>query len=122
MSVTSQDFISFASTCIQRNDEIGYRNAIGRAYYGAYHHTIAKLVNGPKQSHADLITYLQGAAWQVPCETFDKRKMIALSHVLLTMKSQRTLSDYKLQMNIDRARAELAMTNADNALKIVDSL
>ncbi|WP_421595697.1 hypothetical protein [Rahnella sp. PD4] len=122
MSVTSQDFISFASTCIQRNDEIGYRNAIGRAYYGAYHHTIAKLVNGPKQSHADLITYLQGAAWQVPLETFDKKKMIALSHVLFAMKSQRTLSDYKLHMNIDKAKADLAMTNAANALKIVDSL
>ena len=122
MSVTSQDFITFASNCIQRNDEIGFRNAIGRAYYGAYHHTIAKMVNGPKQSHADLITYLQGEAWQVPLETYDKRKMIALSHVLLTMKSQRTLSDYKLHLNIDKSKADLAMTNAANAVKIIDSL
>lgn len=122
MSVTSQDFISFASNCILRNDEIGFRNAIGRAYYGAYHHTIAKMVNGPKQSHADLINYLQGEAWKVPLETFDKKKMIALSHVLLTMKSQRTLSDYKLHLNIGKDKADLAMTNASNALKIINSL
>lgn len=121
MSVTGQDFINFASTCVQRNDEIGFRNAIGRAYYGVYHHTIAKLVNGPKQNHADLITYLQGEAWQVPLESFDKKKMIALSHVLLVMKSQRTLSDYKLHLNINKDKADLAMTNANNALKIISS-
>ncbi|MHB9807034.1 hypothetical protein [Pantoea ananatis] len=122
MPVTSYDFIAFANNCIQRNDEIGFRNAVGRAYYGAYHHAIAKLANGPKDSHSDLISYLQGDAWRVPTEIFDKRKMIALSHILLSMKSQRTLSDYKLNDVIDVDDANLAITNANNAFTVINSL
>lgn len=121
MAVTSQDFISFADGCILRNDEIGFRNAIGRAYYGAYHHAIAKLANGPKDSHSGLINYLQGDAWRVPAEIFEKRKMVALSHVLLAMKAQRTLSDYALKEDINKSNADGAMKNATNAFRIIDS-
>lgn len=38
MPVTSTDFIELAKFCASRKDEIGYRNAVARAYYGAYHH------------------------------------------------------------------------------------
>ena len=40
MSVSGQDFIEFAKKCLQFNDEIGYRNAVGRSYYGVYHEII----------------------------------------------------------------------------------
>lgn len=122
MSVTSLDFIDFASSCIKRNDEIGFRNAVGRAYYGAYHHTIAKMVNGPKTSHAGLITYLQGDAWRMKLEVFDKRKLIALSHILLAMKSQRALSDYDLINPVTIDHATSAIKNGTNAVGLIDSL
>ena len=47
MPVTSNDFISFAKDCSSRKDEIGYRNAIARAYYGAYHHILPYMKHGP---------------------------------------------------------------------------
>lgn len=62
--VNSSDFIAFAKDCEKRNDEIGYRNAVARAYYGAYHHVLPCLTMGPKESHQGLIDYLVNDAWK----------------------------------------------------------
>ncbi|HFI5325908.1 TPA: hypothetical protein ACGQVO_003716 [Serratia liquefaciens] len=109
MAIHGADFIAFANDCMSRNDEIGYRNAIARAYYGVYHHVSGMLSNGPRENHQGLINYLDTEAWRGN-EEFEKNFLRGLSIMLQTMKDKRVMADYDLQTT-------LTITDANESLK-----
>ncbi|QUG75074.1 hypothetical protein GKQ23_08760 [Erwinia sp. E602] len=118
MPIISTDFINFAEQCLARKDEIGFRNAVGRAYYGAYHHVISAMSSGPKDSHKDLISYLQGDAWRLEAETYTRKELLALGYILKAMKDQRTISDYFLEKTVTKNSALIAIKNAHNVIAL----
>lgn len=112
MSVTPEDFITFANDCVGRDDEIGFRNAIARAYYGAYHLVNPLMKHGPKENHQGLIDYIKGDAAR-GSESYEKRYLIAISYVLQSLKDQRIISDYDLEANIGEVQAKAAIITAN---------
>lgn len=113
--VSSSDFINFAKDCFARDDEIGYRNAIARAYYGAYHNVIPYLANGPTDSHQGLIDYLMTMAWKGN-ESFQKADLIALGYALQALKDQRVVCDYRLAETITRVQSSTAIKTAEKII------
>ncbi|HAX9726175.1 TPA: HEPN domain-containing protein [Serratia marcescens] len=114
MSVNGNDFIDFANDCMSRNDEIGYRNAIARSYYGVYHHISGILNNGPRESHQGLINYLDTEAWKGN-EKFEKNFLRGLAMMLQTMKDKRVMADYDLITT-------LTITDANESLKTANRI
>lgn len=116
MPVNSADFIAFAKDCEKRKDEIGYRNAIARAYYGAYHHVLPCLTCGPKENHQGLINYLVNEAWKGN-EPFAKSNLIGLGYALQSLKDQRTVCDYRLDRTITSTQSRTAIKTAEKLIK-----
>lgn len=116
MPVSSQDFIEFAKDCQNRNDEIGYRNAIARAYYGAYHHVLPCLSKGPTDNHQGLINYLVNEAWKGN-EPFSKTDMIGLGYALQSLKDQRIVCDYRLGDTITATQSQTAIRTVEKLLQ-----
>lgn len=117
MTVSSQDFISFAKDCITRNDDIGFRNAVGRAYYGAYHHVNGLMTNGPRSSHQGLIDYLKKSSWRENNEAYDKKYLVALSYALQSLKDQRVIADYELSANFVEMDANISVVTAEKLIE-----
>jgi len=115
MPVNSIDFLDFAKDSISRNDEIGYRNAVARAYYCAYHHVAPIMMNAPQDSHKDLISYLINDSWRGN-ESFQKLDLIALGHILNQMKGKRVISDYKLNSEVTKSEATSAILSAERLI------
>lgn len=99
MPVNSSDFLEFAKACVNRNDEIGHRNAVARAYYSAYHHILPCMTHGPKDSHQGLIDYLMTDAWKGN-EPYSKLELTGLGIALQALKDQRVISDYRLDATV----------------------
>lgn len=120
MSVCGQDFIDFAELCVSHGNEIGYRNAMGRAYYGIYHQVCEVLEKCPENaSHQDIRDYLTRTAWLKGYEPFDKMKLISLGTVLRHMHTRRKWADYELQRDLSKADADAAIIMAKaNMLKV----
>lgn len=117
MPVTSNDFIELAKFCASRKDEIGYRNAVARAYYGAYHHVVPHLEHGPKDNHQGLIDYLTTMAWRDGSEPFPKNALIGLGMALQSLKDQRIVSDYRLDATITELDSNVAIKTAEKLLQ-----
>lgn len=115
MSVSSTEIIEFAKDCVKRNDEIGFRNAVARAYYGAYHHVLPCLKYGPKDNHQGLIDYLLTDAWKGN-EAFEKSDLRGLGFALQSMKDQRIVSDYRLDDTITESQATTAIKTAEKLI------
>ncbi|WP_241574581.1 hypothetical protein [Rosenbergiella nectarea] len=115
MPVSSIDFLNFAKDSISRNDEIGFRNAVARAYYCAYHHVAPIMVNAPQDSHKDLIGNLINDSWKGN-EIFQKFDLIALGHMLNQMKGKRVISDYKLNSVVTESEATIAILSAEKLI------
>ncbi|KKF38466.1 hypothetical protein [Hafnia alvei] len=116
MPVTSNDFLSFAKDCVSRSDEIGYRNAIARAYYAAYHHVLPCMEHGPKDNHQGLIDYLKGDAWRASSEKYERSSLVGLAMALQSLKDQRILSDYNLNSDFDKLSADTAVRTAEKLM------
>ncbi|WP_174634520.1 hypothetical protein [Yersinia thracica] len=116
MPVNSQNFIDFARDCVLRDDEIGFRNAVARAYYGAYHHVCPMMQNGPKESHQGLINYLKDQAWREGNEIYSKNYLIGLGHALQALKDQRIKSDYRIDLNIEKMDASIAVKTCEKLI------
>ncbi|POU76103.1 hypothetical protein C3370_03880 [Leclercia sp. LSNIH7] len=115
MSVNSHDILGFAKDCHDRNDEIGYRNAIGRAYYSSYHHVLPTMNNGPKDSHQGLIDYLHGDACR-GYETYDTKYMKGIGFILSQLKAQRIIADYRLDQNVSSRQSSVAIGMAERLI------
>lgn len=110
MAVNGQDFFNFAVKCIAHGDEIGYRNAVGRAYYGLYHDVCSKLQKGPDPAtHRAVRDYLIDISWIAGNEPFDKMKLIALGTMLKHLHIQRKWADYNLIDDYTKVDAEAVL-------------
>ncbi|HCA0685133.1 TPA: hypothetical protein MNM99_003592 [Citrobacter freundii] len=116
MPVCSNDFIEFAKDCEKRNDEIGYRNAIARAYYGAYHHVLPCMTLGPKDNHQGLIDYLVNDAWKGN-EPYSKSELVGLGYALQSLKDQRIICDYRLGDTITPTQSRTAIKTAEKLIQ-----
>lgn len=118
MTVNGQDFYQFALQCAQQNDEIGRRNAVGRAYYGVYHDVCSKLQNCPDPAtHAGVRDYLIRDSWLSGNEPFEKFKLISLGAILKGLHTQRKWADYNLDLDFTQADADAAMILAKNGME-----
>lgn len=112
--ISPNDFLSFAESAMDMDDEVGFRNAISRAYYSMFHQVMNTLKNPPtgvKNIHKELSDYLQSPE-ALRMEPFDKLSMVQLSALLKQQKSKRCFADYDLSMNFSKTDAKEAITIA----------
>ncbi|PHM46616.1 hypothetical protein [Xenorhabdus miraniensis] len=121
MSITCQDLLNFAEDCSSRNDEVGYRNAISRAYYAAYHNVYPAMQGGPKDNHQGLIDYLKTDSWKGN-EIYNKTDLIALGYMLQSLKDNRILSDYKLSHDMNETDARVAITTSKKVFEKITEM
>lgn len=122
MSVSGQDFIEFAEKCIKFDDEIGYRNAVGRSYYGVFHEICSKLEHCyVLTSHEGVRKYLMSAA-SSKNEPFDKTELRKIGAVLHTLHVQRKWADYTLERDMDKADAESSLNMAKEAMNRIQAM
>lgn len=110
MAVTYLDILNFSKGCMKAENEVGYRNAISRAYYAAYHCIYPSMAYGPQDSHQGLIDYLARSDTSAR-EQYDKKDLLALHYALKNMKGMRVVADYSLnngEMNMINAKANIA--------------
>jgi len=123
LSVTGKDFLEFADRCVAQGDEIGYRNAVGRAYYGVYHEisgTLEKAVFN--HTHQTIRDYLIKDAWLKGNEPFDKMKLISLGSRLKLMHTQRVSADYNIGMDVSEADAKAAVIQAQKFMELLKEM
>lgn len=119
MPVSTLDFLGSAEECADSNTEIGYRNAMSRAYYAAYHEALYLAeVHFPDPNrnlrmgeHERLS--LRYKAW----DKLPQNKSIAI--ILENMKSQRTLADYAVSKTVS---ANQAATQIELAKRFITKL
>ncbi|WP_460883103.1 HEPN domain-containing protein [Pseudaeromonas pectinilytica] len=114
MAVSSKDFLDFAIDVLNRTDEIGYRNAIARAYYAMFHEVTSMMTSMPVYSahaHDGLIQYLNNAGGKT--ESYSQAELRGLAAILRQQKGKRVLSDYDLQGNITSADARESIKTAE---------
>ncbi|EUC94734.1 hypothetical protein [Providencia alcalifaciens] len=134
MSVSSNDFLNIAESCIaNENGEIGYRNAISRGYYAAYHSAVSCLNDGKlpryngKESknvkggtHAKLSYYFENdAANDLP---YEKEKLELIGVQLRMLHKLRVNADYRIEKKIDKVDAQDAIIKAKKIMVITHSL
>lgn len=123
MSVTGKDFIEFANHCVEQGDEIGYRNAIGRSYYGAYHE-ISNILEKAifVHTHKDIRDYLIERSWLKGNEPFEKMKLISLGSRLKQMHTSRVAADYDLLDTVSEIDARAALIAAKTFMEDIESM
>ena len=100
MPINCKDFLSLANDSLERGDEIGYRNAISRAYYCAFHAIKSAIdFEAPKgkPTHETLINYLVSANKD---EKIPYLKLRSLGYRLAAQRKLRSKSDYQLAETI----------------------
>ncbi|TBM13500.1 hypothetical protein EYY86_14560 [Hafnia paralvei] len=126
MSVNGDDFIKFANNCLHTNDEIGYRNAIGRAYYGVYHKTCSILEKCPHNTHIGVREYLAKDSWLKHNEPYAKMKLLSVSAILTQLHTQRKWADYEISEDIGESDAvaalKLAQRGMDKITEMVEEI
>ena len=122
MSVSGQDFIEFAKKCLQFNDEIGYRNAVGRSYYGVYHEICGKLEHCyVLDSHEEVRKYLMSPT-RCKKEPYDKEGLKKIGAYLHPLHVQRKWADYTLNRDMHRSDAETVINIAKDAMDKIQSV
>lgn len=124
MTVSVQDFIEHAADINQTHTtEIAARNAINRAYYGAYHacdmwHSLLSVPGhvgaGNFGQHEALIQRLTNpfqVATHPNCQNPSKTSK-QKGHALRALKNERTRADYDLNSAVDRDHAARAIEQA----------
>lgn len=115
MPTTSQEFLSSAERCLAEDSEIGYRNAISRAYYAMYHEIKESLTCLPsfqRDHHKNLIGYLRNKA-ENKLEPYDHDSLKSMAYKLEQQRRSRNEADYDLQnCMIDKAMSEQSLEEA----------
>lgn len=125
MPVSSEDFLRFSKEeCIQSDSEIGFRNAISRAYYSMFHHARSVLKNGPvdpQSPHKKLIDYLLSPD-SVRLEGKESRDLRKMASMLLQRRSIRNLADYDLTKSFSCSDAQEAIEVARLFIEHCDAM
>ncbi|HAV2045032.1 hypothetical protein [Raoultella ornithinolytica] len=116
MSVVGQDFINFAEKCLADGDEIGFRNTVGRAYYGVYHEICSKLEHCyVLTSHEGVREYLMKEK-RCKDEPFDKSELRKIGAFLHHLHVQRKWADYQLTRDMNKSDAVATLNVAKEAM------
>jgi len=116
VSVSGKDFIDFAERCVAFGDEIGYRNAVGRSYYGVYHEICSKLEHCyVLTSHEGVRNYLLSTASSKK-EPYDTSALRSVGAILHQMHVQRKWADYELGRELHKSDAEATLKIAKDAM------
>ncbi|QLD06793.1 hypothetical protein [Citrobacter freundii] len=112
MTIQSFDFLRSSEHCLTLDEEVGYRNAVSRAYYAMFHRAGEALEHVPSvehNHHANLINYMQGRMG-IPKEGISPARLKILAYDLRQMRQARNEADYRLsdsRINADVARESL---------------
>lgn len=125
MTVTAADFIQCATDSSKLTGEIHFRSAVSRAYYGAYHDSVAWETT---LAHFGTNTATTRGTHALLCERLMKPHMaLALDDrlkssrrgiLLRTFHGDRVRADYKLDEPVSGEDAAQAIANAAEILAI----
>lgn len=112
MTIQSFDFLRSSEHCLSLDEEVGYRNAVSRAYYAMFHRASEVLEHIPSAEHnhhANLISYMQGRMG-MPKEHIPAARLKLLAYDLRQMRQARNEADYRLsdsKINVNVATESL---------------
>ncbi len=113
--VNYQDFIKSAEQLLETGDEMGYRNAVSRAYYALYHRCLPlfnEISDRPADDHhAQVVRTLR----QQP-------QYQSIANRLNNLRKRRNTADYELHKTLSRYDAIMAVKMAQNAIEELDQL
>lgn len=122
MSVNGSDFVDFAKECMVHENEIGFRNAIGRAYYGLYHEICGMLQSCPPTTHSGVSDYLISSSWKGERERYEKMDLISLGAILKQQHTKRKWADYDIKTNVKKSDAESCLTTVEKAMEKIKKM
>ncbi|EKN4026312.1 hypothetical protein [Yersinia kristensenii] len=114
MALNNNDFLLSAIANFKFNNEVGYRNAISRAYYSTYHKSLSQVVKMPatrSSHHVALIQYLASEQC-FQNEQYEEETLKELSRCMKQLRNARNKADYKLDTTIKKTVAEENMALA----------
>ncbi|MGE6468070.1 hypothetical protein [Serratia proteamaculans] len=120
MALNSKDFLISAVENFKFDNEIGYRNAISRAYYSTYHKSLSRVTKMPvacSSHHAALIRYLSSEQC-FQNEQHEEKILKELSRSLKQLRNARNKADYKLDTTIGKAVAAENMALAHRIFEL----
>jgi len=107
MALDERDFLISAITNFKVGNEIGYRNAISRAYYSTYHQSLSRLTKMPNANgshHAALIKYLESKEC-CKNEKYQAETLKELAGCMRQLRGMRNKADYNLDTTITQETA-----------------
>ncbi|OYQ80819.1 hypothetical protein B9T11_04885 [Wohlfahrtiimonas chitiniclastica] len=112
--VTPECFIASADELLKKENatEVDFRNAISRAYYGAFH-KIFLTIEGAPEGHAELIHFLKASK---------DKNVKSLAILLGQLRAARVTSDYYLDVQIFDVSAKNNISTAKNVCQKIDNL
>ncbi len=113
--VDYQDFIQSAEQLLKIGDEMGYRNAVSRAYYALYHRCLPlfnEINDHPADDHHA----------QVVRTLYQQPQYKSIANRLNKLRKRRNTADYELHKTLPRYDAESAVKMAQRAIAELDKL
>lgn len=124
MSISAGDLITFAEHLVadEQQQETGFRAALSRAYYAAYHDCLVwherlpapgSLGPGPSNGsgiHAQLCSRLSNPDSSISAS--DKTKSRQRAYALRNLRDRRTKADYQLNESLTISEAKQAISDA----------
>jgi uncharacterized protein (UPF0332 family) len=95
----SSEFIKSANTLVKGSNEVDYRNAISRAYYGAFHACSDLASQNNLDSIGSCHERLVSALKSHP-------KFVSIANKLHDAKGKRTIADYNLSRKMTQSEAK----------------
>lgn len=116
MTISQDDLLSFAEALASETMEVQHRSAVSRAYYAAYHQSVAWATalpsagisspgSGVHKAHIDALTH----PTVVGAQAMQSR---SIGYMLGALKAERTRADYHLSETVDRHEATNAVERA----------
>ena len=111
MTVSSADFLAFATACQGAGNEINFRNCVSRAYYGVYHAAlpVAEAHCPDPNPHIAMGDH-QRLSERFKASQYKDAK--AIGYVLESMKGARHRADYDIGDTVALSDANQALANA----------
>jgi len=116
MAVDPSDFLDSAQQLIHGDEEIAWRNAVSRAYYGSYHEarqTIARM-GWPE--------YASGPTHERLVALFIDQKQKPLAYRLKSLHRQRCAADYEIDSPVVKVSAEEHVSTAARLMADLSAL
>lgn len=118
MAVQPCDFVTAAETLSAGATEIDWRNAVSRAYYGAFHHASLHVDRCKAiPHHAE-----RGGSHEAAIRRFELNGDTAgksIAYVLTDMKTKRKTADYRIESGVSAAEA---VTQVAKARKVIQKI